>query len=138
MLGPDANQGTTQPPGDNYIAMIAQYTERPDLLIDALERNDPGFVKRMNSKTEKRSERMADAKFWFGGVQAYVGLAVSAIAALSTLGFIGYAIYTATAGFWLIIGLAAFYAMSQGGPSGFITIGKGIADLLRKGKSGDD
>lgn len=62
ILGPEGPQGAQQSPeGDNYIALISQYTERPDLLIDTLEKHDPGFIARMNKKAEDRADRMADA-----------------------------------------------------------------------------
>ena len=86
VMGPELGGDDSGPVGDNYIALISQYTERPDLLIDALERNDPGFVKRMNGKAEARSEKMAGARFWFGGIQAYSGLIVSIAAAAIVLG----------------------------------------------------
>lgn len=132
ILGPD-HSDRQSPVGDNYIALISQYTERPDLLINALEAHDPGFVKRMNEKAESRSERMSNARFWFGGVQAYAGLGVSVIAALAILVLLAYSIFKENAGFWLIIGLAVFYAITQGGPSGFVELCRGVADYFRKG-----
>ncbi|UXX83921.1 hypothetical protein [Roseovarius pelagicus] len=136
VLGPAASRPSDDSPvGDNYIALISQYTERPDLLINALESHDPGFVKRMNEKAESRSDRMADARFWFGGIQAYSGLVVAVLAALTVLGLLVFAVTQLDAGFWLIIGLAAFYAVTQGGPSGFMELCRGISDLFRRGSN---
>lgn len=134
-MGPEMPSGDGGSVGDNYIALISQYTERPDLLIDALERNDPGFVKRMNSKAEARSDRMSDARFWFGGIQAYTGLFISVLAALTVLGLLAYSVVINGGAFWLTIAFAAFFAVSQGGPSGFAEMCKGIADFFRKGSS---
>lgn len=131
MLGPAGDQ-PEGPLGDNYIALISQYTERPDLLIGELEKHDPGFVKRMNEKTAEHSERMSNARFWFGGIQAYFGLVVSVIAAFTVLGLLAYSVIHDSAGFWLIIALAVFYAVSQGGPSGFVELCRGVAAFFRK------
>ena len=136
-MGPEEAQSDGQM-GDSYIALISQYTERPDLLIGELEKHDPGFVKRMNQKTAEHSDRMANARFWFGGIQAYAGLAVSIIAALTVLALLAYSIINANAGFWLIVGMAVFYAISQGGPSGFVELCRGVAAFFKKDGSKPD
>lgn len=131
VLGP--TQASPEAPiGDNYIALISQYTERPDLLIGELEKHDPGFTKRMNEQAEQRATRMSNARFWFGGVQAYLGLGVSVLAALVTLGLVAYAVVYGQPTFWLIISLAVFYAITQGGPSGFEELCRGVAAFFRK------
>ncbi|WP_156783363.1 hypothetical protein [Roseovarius nubinhibens] len=130
VLGPE--QASDGPVGDNYIALISQYTERPDLLLETLEKNDPGFIKRMNAKAEERSERMSEARFRFGGIQAYSSLAVSVIAALVLLGLTVYMVVNEIASFWAIIALIVFYAVSQSGPSGFFELCRGIADFFRR------
>lgn len=121
------------PVGDNYIALISQYTERPDLLIKALEEHDPGFVGRMNQKAEENSDRMSKARFRFGGIQAYAGLIISVLAALTVLGLVVWVIvFGGDSGpFWTIIALVIFYAVSQGGPSGFFELVRGFADMVR-------
>lgn len=137
VLGPEIDR-PDGPIGDNYIALISQYTERPDLLIGELERHDPGFVKRMNEQAEIRAARMSDARFWFGGIQAYSGLGVSIAAALVVLGLLSYAVIKGSAGFWLVIALAVFYAISQGGPSGFVELCRGVAAFFKKDGSKPD
>ena len=137
VLGPDeATPGNAI--GDNYIALISQYTERPDLLIGELEKHDPGFVKRMNEQAEQRASQMSNARFWFGGFQAYSGLGVSVLAAFVVLGLLSYAVVKGTAGFWLIVALAVFYAVTQGGPSGFVELCRGIAAFFSKDSSRPD
>lgn len=138
VIGPDGPQIANPTDGDNYIALIAQYTERPDLLISTLERHDPGFIKRMNDKSEQRSEAMSDARFRFGGIQAYSGLAVSVCAAISLLAMLAYAVISESADFWLIMGIAVFYAITQGGPSGFVELCKGVAGFFTKDGSNPD
>ena len=118
--------------GDNYIALISQYTERPDLLIDALERHDPGFIKKMNEIAAARADRMSGAKFWFGGVQAYAGLFVSVAAAAVLLASIVFMVVNGKIEFWSVIALAVFSAVTQRGPSGFVELCKGIADYFRQ------
>lgn len=121
------------PVGDNYIALISQYTERPDLLISVLEEHDPGFIKRMNRKSEENSERMSRARFRFGAIQAYSGLILSVLAGLTMLGLVGWVIVFGdkTNPFWVIMALLVFYAVSQGGPSGFLELVRGVADMVR-------
>ncbi|MBD0866085.1 MAG: hypothetical protein GDA36_11055 [Rhodobacteraceae bacterium] len=129
--------GTSDSPvGDNYIiAQFSQYTERPDLLIEAIEKCDPGFVQRMNKRAEQRSDRMARPRFRFGLVQAYSGLFISVAAAVVVLGLLVYQfVFSEQIGFWPIIALVIFYAVSQGGRSGFAELIKGMADMVRSWK----
>jgi hypothetical protein len=137
VLGPEAPEPDAKF-GDNYIALISQYTDRPDLLIDALERHDPGFVKEMNANSKKRSERTAEAQFYFGRNQAYAGLAVSVVAAIIILGILAFAVIEGTAGFGIIVALALFYAVTQGGPSGFMALIRAAAGYFRTGKGQDE
>lgn len=117
--------------GDSYIALIAQYTERPDLLIDAIERHDPGFIKRMNEKAEAAADQSRNARFHFGKRQAYAGLFVQIVAALAILGALFFALHKGYAGPGTIIALALFYAVAQSGSSGFINLANSIAALIR-------
>ena len=130
---PPEEQGQSQPPlSQNILALISNYTERPDLFFEALEKHDPGFIKRMNQKAEKFSEKTQDTKFYFSTVQAYSSLAISTIVPFAIL----YVLYLHISGgepkFWTIIGLTAFFAVSQGGKGGFISIAKGIANLFQR------
>lgn len=118
-------------------ASITQYTERPDLLIDALERHDPGFVQRMNDDARSMAKETRKSRHRFGEAQAYTGLVVSVIMALGILGALFYAISKESAGFWFVISLVGLLAVSQGGRIGFLSIIEGIRSLLSN-KSGSD
>lgn len=137
VLGPSApNQEVTA--GDLHLALVNQYTERPDLLIEALERNDPGFVKKLNEKIEERAEKTSKRRFRFSTIQAYATLSVQVIAALCLLFLCGFAIYKLDSPFWPLIALGVVYAITQSGPSGFIEMCRGLADLLRSRKPDGD
>lgn len=114
------------------IAAITQYTERPDLFINAIEEADPGFIKRMNEKSEKFSDKFRLSRFNFGRFQSYTALIISALAALSLIGALIYTIYLGQASFWIIIALSIFYAISQGGSKGFVKIIDAIHQVITK------
>lgn len=118
---------------------ISHYTDRPDLLVAELEKHDPGFVRRMNAASEKDSERMRTARFSFGRFQAYTALGVSVAGAGVLLGAVVIAVLKG-ASFWVIIGLALFYAVTQGGSSGFLRLIDALSDLVSqvRGKRPDD
>lgn len=130
-LPPDGTGGTA-----DVLAIIANYTERPDLLLEVVEKHDPGFIKRMNENAEASAKEFRQSRFRFGRVQAYSTLAVQVIAALATFGFIGYALANGMLSFWLLIAFAVFYAIAQGGRGGFMEIARGLAALL-SGKGQD-
>lgn len=114
------------------------YTERPDLLIAEIERHDPGFVKRMNERSQEISEETRKARFKFSKVQAYATLSIQIIAALVIL----FLAYTAVSNggardFWTIVALVLFYAVSQGGKNGFLAIIKGAIGIFKGGNAPD-
>jgi hypothetical protein len=121
---------------NSYLALVSNYTDRPDLLIAEIEKHDPGFVKRMNEATEHNAKQLREARFHFGKRQAYVALAVSTIAAIALLSLVGVSVWKGQ-GFWQILALGLFYAITQGGSSGFARIIEAIGDLVR-GKNGED
>lgn len=115
----------------NILALVDNYTDRPDLLVAEIERHDPGFVKRMNASSEAHSESYRTERLTFGKNQAYVALGVAAVAALAILVFVGIAVVRG-AGFWTIIALAVFYAVTQGGPGGFARLIEGCVDAIKR------
>lgn len=133
-LPPDGAGGTAE-----VLAIIANYTERPDLLLEVVEKHDPGFIKRMNQNAEAGAAEFRLSRFRFGRFQAYTTLAVQVIAALAVLCFVGYALIEGKLNFWLLIAFAVFYAVAQGGRGGFMEIARGLAALLSgKGKDKSD
>lgn len=129
------------PPSDegNWLALISNYTERPDLFLAEVEKHDPGFTKRMNEASAKRAETQDTARFHFGKNQAYTALGISAIAAVTLLGILGIAVWK-EAGFWTIIGLAIFYAISQGGSMGISAVVSAVSEFISRIRrpAGDD
>lgn len=114
------------------------YTERPDLLIKSLEEFDPGFVKRMNAAAEESAKAYRASRFAFGKNQAYVSLLIQVIAALAVLFMTGLMVIYNTINFFHIMGFAAFYAVTQGGRSGFLEIAKAVARKLGSNNSKGD
>ncbi len=56
----------------DVLALIANYTERPDLLLEVVEKHDPGFIKRMNQNAEAGAVEFRKSRFNFGRFQAYM------------------------------------------------------------------
>jgi len=115
-------------------AQINQYTDRPDLLLETIERHDPGFIKGMNDETREFAKKSRASRFNFGRAQAYTSLVLSLLVALGILGCVFYTIYNNTASAWVIIALAIFYAITQSGLSGFRKIAHQIAEIVGKQK----
>lgn len=133
-LPPDGAGGTAE-----VLAIIANYTERPDLLLEVVEKHDPGFIKRMNENAEAGAAEFRQSRFRFGRFQAYTTLLVQVAAALAILGFVGYALVQGKLNFSLLLAFAVFYAVAQGGRGGFMEIARGLAALLSgKGRDKSD
>jgi hypothetical protein len=132
ILPPDEESGGTEGlVTPSILALISNYTDRPDLFLAEVEKHDPGFTKRMNASAERHSEQLRQGKYDFGKRQAYVALAVSALSAGAILIILGLSVWKGQ-GFWAIIGLAAFYAVTQGGSFGFSQITEACAALIKK------
>lgn len=115
---------------NNILALVAQFSDRPDLLLETLEKHDPGFIKRMNEEVERAAQEELPSRNRFAKIQAYTSLGVSVTAALAVLGITTAMVVMGTAGFWNIIGMVIFYAVSQSGPGGFMRIVESIRNLL--------
>lgn len=125
----------------DIVAQFNKYTDRPDLFLEAVEKADPGFIKRMNAEAERFSRKNRDANFKFGRAQAYVAMVISAFAAIGLIGAVFYLISTMQASFWTVVGIALLYAVTQGGSSGFASLIASLKDGLRhvmSTKSNDD
>lgn len=136
VLPPEPDDKASDSEAKAIFALISSYTDRPDLLIAEIEKHDPGFIKRMNASAEAHSERIRKEKYNFGKRQAYVSLVVSVLAAVVVLFLLGVAIFKEL-GFWSIIGLVVFYAVSQGGYSGFTRIIKACSQAISSIRGGD-
>ena len=113
-------------------ASFAEFTNRPDLMIEVLEKFDPGFVRRMNEMTFVQSERSTKINFRYGGIQAYTSLIISVLMAFGIFGLIAYLVIYGEGKFLTIIALVVFYAVTQGGMSAFHNIADGIISFLHK------
>lgn len=121
------------PANVNIAALISQYTERPDLFLEAMEKHDPGFVKRLNKTTEDHSKKLESSQFNFGRAQAYSSLVIQVVAALALLG-IFYKAISESSGFLPLIAIVIFFAISQSGVETFVEIGKGIGRMIERFK----
>jgi hypothetical protein len=128
------NSGTPPTVFAEIAAQITQYTERPDLLLETLEKHSPGFIQDMVERARRLSDREAEGRFYFGKHQAYAGVTVAVVAAFSILGAVVYSVVTGKTGFWTIIALGIFYAITQGGLAGFSKIADAVGRLIEKFK----
>lgn len=119
---------------------FADYTERPDILIDALEKHDKGFVKKLNRITLDDLEKDKNDRFLFSKRQAYISLGISSIAAIALLGLAFYMVFKGIIGFLPFLGLAVFYAVTQSGFEGLGAIAAALAKAVLKvtGKENKD
>ena len=138
LLPPDDNSSSGGDPAlsQTFLALVSNYTDRPDLLIAEIEKHDPGFVKRMNEAAERDAESLRKARFKFGRFQAYLAAIISGIAAVSILAIIAMAVYLKSS-FTAIISLGLIYAITQGGTAGFIRIIDSIKDIFKNRKDDD-
>lgn len=120
-----------------FLALVNNYTDRPDLLIAEIEKHDPGFVKRMNDASEKDASTQREARFRFGRFQAYLGSIVSVVAAIFVLVIVGLAVWKEQ-GFGTIVALGLFYAITQGGSVGFSRLIDSATALLSRKSPEDD
>ena len=143
---PEGQEGEVLPPLDEaledpslrqtFLALVSNYTDRPDLLIAEIEKHDPGFVKRMNEASEEHAKEERESRFKFGRFQAYAGVGLSVVAAIAVLGILGLAVFKGT-GFWVIVGLALFYAVTQGGSVGFSRLIDAVSHLVSRKQNGE-
>lgn len=121
------------PPQDgapnNWLALISNYTERPDLFLAEVEKHDPGFVARMNKDSQERAERTEGARFVFSKRQAYTSLALALGAGIVIIATIAI-VAIKGAGFWQIMALGVVFAITQGGSLGFEKIIEALAHLM--------
>ena len=122
ILPPQAGE---TPDGQTVLAIFQNHAQEPEKLLEALEAHDPGFIKRLNKRSEDFAEISRAARFRFGQWQAYTMLAVRAIGSFAIFGAIFYAI-NQQAGVSVIIGLTIMLAVAQGGPPVWRDIARAI------------
>ena len=122
----------------NILALIKNYTNRPDLFLAEVEKNDPGFIKRMNESAASHSDKLSEGKYNFGKRQAYISLILQCIAALTILSVVAYSVVLGMAGFSTIIALSIFFAVTQSGVSGFLGIASAIRGRITRSREKDD
>ena len=88
ILPPEEQERSRPPSTQNILALIANYTERPDLVLETLEKHDPGFIKRMIQYAEVNAERAQEAAFSFSKAQAYASLMIRVLAVPAILFFV--------------------------------------------------
>lgn len=106
----------------NILALVANYTNRPDLFLAEVEKHDPGFIKRFNESAGAHSEQIREGKYHFGRWQAYTSLGIQVIAAVMLLGTVPYLAFTGNMDFGSVIALTIFYAVTQSGTFGFSNV----------------
>lgn len=131
-----ASEAPPPPPNiyaDNA-AQINQYTDRPDLFLEAIERYDPGFIKSMNDEARTYARRYRESRFHFGRIQAYLGLFVAVVAALTVLYVLYVLAENGNIDFLNVIALGVFFAISQSGASGFMKIVTQVVELIKNAR----
>lgn len=103
-------------------AHITQYTDRPDLFLEVIEKHDPGFIKKFNHAALEHSEQTHQGRFRFGKRQAYASLGVQVTSALVILAGFILMVVKGQVSFFSMLGVAIFYAVTQGGIRGFSRI----------------
>ncbi len=131
ILSSEEQPSQPQDGNTNWLALISNYTERPDLFLAEVEKHDPGFTARMNDDARIRAERDSIARFNFSRTQAYVSLGVAVIAAMMLLYTI-YSVAIKTGSFGSILALGAVYAITQGGSLGFSKLISTLSELVSK------
>lgn len=128
--GGDANgQGTNV--YAQVLANIKQYTDRPDLLLEVMERNDPGFIKSMNDEARQVQREQRQIRFTFGKWQAYSTLFVQVVSAFALLGVLYLLAIKGTLSFSSGLVIAIFFAISQSGVAGFRKIVDHVAAVIK-------
>lgn len=118
------------------LAEVKNYTDRPDLFLETIERHDPGFIARFNRDAEAHAKKLQSSTFNFGRFQAYTVLSVQILLSFATIGVLAVAVIYNNAGSGTIISLGIVLAIILSGPSGFAN----IARLLERwfGRHRDD
>lgn len=113
------------------VAQINQYTDRPDLLIEVIEKHDPGFIRSMNEESRTFARKARDSKFNFGRAQAYTSLGVQVVAACVVLYVLYLMATTNHLTVWLLVGFGILFAITQSGMSGFLKVISQLGQIFK-------
>ena len=114
------------------LAEVKNYTDRPDLFLETVERHDPGFIKRLNADAQTHAGKLRHSTFNFGRFQAYTVLFVQVVLSFATIGVLAMAVIYNQAGASTIISLGVVLAIILSGPSGFGAIAETIERWLTR------
>ena len=117
------------------VNFLAQFGDRPDLLIETLEKNDPGFIKRVNEMGLVIASSQQTKQDAFARLNAYATMVVSLSSCLMLIGAVYYALWL-KAGFMSLIAIGFMLVALLGGPRGWGRISESIAK--RVFSRGDD
>lgn len=112
-------------------AQITHYTDRPDLLLEVIEKHDPGFIKGMNEEAREFSKTYRESRFRFGRFQSYASAIIAFIVALVIVFIIYSLAMKGDLTAWHLVGFAIFYAVTQSGPSGFMKVVSQIVGIVK-------
>ena len=118
----------------NFIANIAQFNERPDLMITLIEEHNPGFIKRTTDNIEIFDQEFRQKRFKFGDKQAYTSLIVRWIGIVICSIFSGFVIWFDIVGFWNTTLIILILAGTQSGFSGFNAVVVAFSELIYRFK----
>lgn len=120
ILPPGEREGNNNlPPGiyAEIIAQISQYTERPDLLLETLEKHSPGYIRESIAEGRELNREERRARFKFTRFQSYLAVTVRAVAVIALITIAGIAVYQDHASFPTLAGLGLMIAIAQSGPA---------------------
>ena len=134
IIPPDeaASSAATSAATQILLAEVKNYTDRPDLFLEMIERHDPGFIKRLNADAEDHAGKLRHGTFNFGRFQAYTVLFVQVVLSFVTIGVLAMAVIYGQAGASTIISLGIVLAIILSGPSGFGAIAETIERWLTR------
>lgn len=126
-------EGDASPASLKIYQQFASYTDAPEKLLQVLEDNDKGFIKKLNKLTLASLETDNPARQLFAKRQAYTSLVIGVFSAIAVLALPFYLIYkTGSAGFLSLIGIGCLYAITQSGFDGLGGIARAVGDAIHK------
>ena len=118
----------------NVAAFVSKSIEEPDKFLTNVEGYYPGFLKRVLDAIETENILFRRRRFFYGGLKAYLSLALSLLGGLVSLAMFVWLIVTDSTNFHHIILLISVYAITQSGVSGINKIVASITKLLIRSK----